>query len=64
MFTWLAEHGPVARDEMWRTFNCGVGMVAVVAPSDAEASVATLRDRGVDAWVMGEVVPGAGVTLD
>ena len=64
VFTWLAEHGPVTRNEMWRTFNCGVGMVAVVAPSDAEASVATLRDRGVDAWIMGEVVPGAGVTLD
>ncbi len=64
VFTWLAEHGPVARDEMWRTFNCGVGMVAVVAPSDADATVATLRERGVDAWVMGEVVSGVGVTLD
>ena len=63
VFTWLAERGPIADDEMWRTFNCGVGMVAVVAPDDADAAVALLADRGVDAWVMGEVVPGAGVTL-
>ena len=64
IFTWLADQGPVEPAEMWRTFNCGVGMVAVVARADADAVVATLRDRGVDAWVMGEVSPGSGVTLD
>ena len=63
VFTWLAERGPVDRAEMWRTFNCGVGMVAVVPPVEADAVVATLQDRGVDAWVMGEVVPDAGVSL-
>jgi phosphoribosylformylglycinamidine cyclo-ligase len=63
VFTWLAEEGPVADDEMWRTFNCGVGMVAVTAPDDADGATALLRGRGVDAWVMGEVVPGGGVTL-
>ncbi len=63
IFSWLAERGPVATDEMWRTFNCGVGMVAVVPPDRAGAAVDLLADRGVDAWVMGEVVPGSGVTL-
>lgn len=63
VFSWLADHGPVAADEMWRTFNCGIGMVAVVAPSDVDGTLALLRDRGVDAWVMGEVVPGTGVDL-
>lgn len=63
VFTWLSETGPVAGHEMWRTFNCGVGMVAVVPPHVADAAVALLLDRGVDAWVMGEVVPGSGVTL-
>lgn len=63
IFTWLAERGPVAADEMWRTFNCGVGMLAVVAPADVDGSLALLGDRGVDAWVMGEVVPGTGVDL-
>ena len=63
VFTWLAERGPVADDEMWRTFNCGVGMVAVVAASDAEAAVAALGTSGVDAWIMGEVVDRPGVRI-
>jgi phosphoribosylformylglycinamidine cyclo-ligase len=56
IFTWLTEAGPVARKEMWSTFNCGVGMVAVVPPEAAEAAIALLESRGVPAWVMGEVV--------
>jgi phosphoribosylformylglycinamidine cyclo-ligase len=64
IFTWLAERGPVATDEMWRTFNCGVGMVAVVPPEQSAEAISLLRDRGLDAWIMGEVTGGAGVTLD
>lgn len=63
VFTWLAERGPVAEAEMWRTFNCGVGMLAVVAPDAAPDAVALLQERGVPAWVAGEVVTGAGVEL-
>lgn len=63
IFSWLAELGPVATDEMWRTFNCGVGMVAVVPPAQAGTAVAFLDARGVDAWVMGEVVADPGVRL-
>jgi phosphoribosylformylglycinamidine cyclo-ligase len=55
VFNWLAEHGPVAAAEMWRTFNCGVGMVLVVAPAAAGRAVEVLAARGVDAWVMGSV---------
>lgn len=62
IFTWLAEHGPVEDDEMYRTFNCGVGMVAVLAPDDVEAALAALATRGVDAWVMGEVTTTPGYT--
>jgi phosphoribosylformylglycinamidine cyclo-ligase len=58
IFTWLAERGPVADDEMWRTFNCGVGMVAVVDAEVAERAVALLRDRGTAAWMLGELVVG------
>lgn len=61
---WLAERGPVADDEVWRTFNCGVGMVAVVAPAAVEVALAVLVERGVDAWVLGEVVPRAEVGDD
>lgn len=54
--SWLAAEGPIEDDEVWRTFNCGVGMV-VVLPADAVAAAsAVLADRGVDAWVLGEVV--------
>lgn len=63
IFTWLAERGPVATDEMWRTFNCGVGMVAVVPPDQSAEAISLLRDRGLDAWIMGEVTPGSRVTL-
>jgi phosphoribosylformylglycinamidine cyclo-ligase len=63
IFGWLAERGPVAEDEMWRTFNCGVGMVAIVAAESAEAAVSHLAGRGVRAWPCGEVRTGTGVIL-
>ncbi len=63
VFAWLQERGPVADDQMWTTFNCGVGMVAVVPAAAAEAAVAHLRGRGVDSWVLGEVREGAGVEI-
>jgi phosphoribosylformylglycinamidine cyclo-ligase len=63
VFRWLAQHGPVADEDMWRTFNCGVGMVAIVPPGAVDETVALLTGRGLDAWVMGEVTAGAGVEL-
>ncbi|WP_369256182.1 phosphoribosylformylglycinamidine cyclo-ligase [Geodermatophilus amargosae] len=53
----LEEHG-VPREESERAFNCGVGMVAVVAPEAAEAAVRLLTGRGVPAWVAGTVAGG------
>jgi phosphoribosylformylglycinamidine cyclo-ligase len=50
----LEEHG-VPREESERAFNCGVGMVAVVAADVADRVVATLTARGVPAWVAGSV---------
>jgi phosphoribosylformylglycinamidine cyclo-ligase len=50
----LEEYG-VPRSESERAFNCGVGMVAAVAPDAADAVVATLGERGVPAWVAGTV---------
>jgi phosphoribosylaminoimidazole (AIR) synthetase len=40
---------------MWRTFNCGVGMVLVVAHGGVERATATLAARDVQAWVLGHV---------
>ncbi|MGC8805992.1 MAG: AIR synthase-related protein, partial [Thiomonas sp.] len=39
-----------------RTFNCGVGFVLVVAASDADAVLATLRAQGETGWIIGEIV--------
>jgi phosphoribosylformylglycinamidine cyclo-ligase len=50
----LEEHG-VPRAESERAFNCGVGMVAAVAPGSADRAVQLLADRGLPAWVAGTV---------
>jgi phosphoribosylformylglycinamidine cyclo-ligase len=46
VFAWLREQGPVADAEMLRTFNCGLGMLAVVPAAEADAVAATLRGHG------------------
>ncbi|MDP8962085.1 MAG: phosphoribosylformylglycinamidine cyclo-ligase, partial [Actinomycetota bacterium] len=51
----LRELGPVDEAEMWRTFNLGIGMVAVVAADDSDDAVRILTSRGVQAWAMGSV---------
>ncbi|MBB6345447.1 phosphoribosylformylglycinamidine cyclo-ligase [Nonomuraea muscovyensis] len=60
VFEVLAGHGGIGRRDMDRTFNLGVGMAAVVAPSAADPAVRFLAERGLPAWVLGEVVPGSG----
>ncbi|MBV9870535.1 MAG: phosphoribosylformylglycinamidine cyclo-ligase [Frankiaceae bacterium] len=55
IFELIADRGRVAREEMEKTFNLGVGMVAVVPEGDAQAAVDHLTARGVDAWICGEI---------
>jgi phosphoribosylformylglycinamidine cyclo-ligase len=52
--------GGVTGDELERTFNMGVGMLAVVGPGHADHAVRSLAGNGVPAWVAGEVTAGAG----
>ncbi len=59
VFDWLQETGNVPEDEMHRTFNCGIGMVLVVAAADAAATVAMLASQGVLAAQVGSIVPRA-----
>jgi phosphoribosylformylglycinamidine cyclo-ligase len=59
VFELVRSVGQVAADELERTLNMGVGMVAVVAPGDADSAVRLLQGRGVDAWVCGSVTAGA-----
>ncbi len=61
IFELVSRKGRIDTDELERTFNMGVGMCAVVAPGDADRALALLTARGVDAWVVGEVVAGSGV---
>lgn len=63
LFRVLEREGGVERGEMFRAFNMGVGMVAVVAASDADSVVGELRAAGESAWIAGEIVPGEGNVL-
>ncbi|MEM8985986.1 MAG: phosphoribosylformylglycinamidine cyclo-ligase [Pseudomonadota bacterium] len=55
IFQWLQDAGDVSEDDMRRTFNCGVGMVAALAPKDVDAVLQALKADGEDAFVLGEV---------
>ncbi len=55
VFALLAQRGRIERAEMERTFNMGVGMVAVVAPEDVDRALAVLTARHVECWVLGVV---------
>jgi phosphoribosylformylglycinamidine cyclo-ligase len=60
IFDLVEREGQVPRDEMYRTFNMGLGLVAVVAPADEAAAHEVLRARGLDAWTIGAVEKGDG----
>jgi phosphoribosylformylglycinamidine cyclo-ligase len=60
IFDLLGREGGVPRDEMFRTFNMGLGLVAVVDPADAPRAQELLRGRGLESWVVGAIEPGAG----
>jgi phosphoribosylformylglycinamidine cyclo-ligase len=64
VFRWLAEAGNIDREEMFRTFNCGVGMVACVPATAADDALACLAEHGLPAWTLGTVEAGEhGITL-
>ena len=55
LFRWLQMKGGVADAEMVRVFNCGIGMVVIVSPEQADAAIQSLAKQGLKAWVVGEV---------
>lgn len=57
LFDWLQQQGNVADSEMARVFNCGIGMVVVVAPEHADAALNCLRAAGETVWSIGEIKP-------
>ena len=55
VFSWLQENGNITTHEMYRTFNCGVGMVLVVPADQLDNSLNILKDLGENAWHLGEI---------
>jgi phosphoribosylformylglycinamidine cyclo-ligase len=56
VFRWLSDAGDIAPNEMLRTFNCGIGMIAVVAPKDAAAVTAAFTKAGEKVAAIGSVI--------
>jgi phosphoribosylformylglycinamidine cyclo-ligase len=64
VFDWLQRQGQVADAEMYRVFNCGIGMTVHLRPSDADRAIGILRELGQPALVIGEVRAGTrGVVI-
>ncbi len=65
IFTWLKEAGNVPDDDMWRTFNCGIGMTVIVAASEAAKVSALFTQLGETVYTLGTLVgrTGEGVML-
>ena len=57
VFNWLQENGNVETSEMYRTFNCGVGMIIALPEDKADAAVALLNAEGEHAWIIGDIQP-------
>ncbi len=55
LFDWLRTMGNVEQKEMYRTFNCGIGMVVIVARADADAAIKHLEAAGETVWAIGEI---------
>jgi len=63
IFHLIAKRGNVPDEEMWKTFNNGIGLVLVVAAADTAAIVQAIETMGDKAFIIGEVVAGEGVEL-
>jgi phosphoribosylformylglycinamidine cyclo-ligase len=60
VFQWLQREGNVAREEMWRTFNCGIGFTVLLDKGQVDAAKSLLAAHGLDTWVIGAVVAADG----
>ena len=55
IFNWLQQQGNIADSEMYRTFNCGVGMVVAISADEAEKAIEVLKANGEEAVVIGSI---------
>ena len=63
VFGVLMEAGKVDRSEMYRTFNMGVGMVVICAPSDVTSVLSAAEQAGLKGWRIGSLRPGSGSVI-
>jgi phosphoribosylformylglycinamidine cyclo-ligase len=61
VFKWLQQQGNITDLEMYRTFNCGIGMVLVVNAEDADSAIEVLNNAGETAFRLGEITSSNGV---
>lgn len=60
VFDWLQREGNVANDEMWRTFNCGIGYTLIVAHAQVGVITTALKSLQLEAWQIGVIEKSAG----
>ena len=60
IFNWLQNTGNIETAEMYRTFNCGVGMAVIVDPGSVDRSIAILAEQGEQAWLIGRISERTG----
>jgi len=60
IFDWLQREGSVPREEMWRTFNCGIGFTVILDRADTAKARETLANARLQSWLIGEVVAADG----
>ncbi|CAB1276487.1 phosphoribosylformylglycinamidine cyclo-ligase [Candidatus Nitrosacidococcus tergens] len=56
IFRWLQQQGNLSKEELYRTFNCGIGMVVCVSEAETEKTLACLEGAGETAWVIGKII--------
>jgi phosphoribosylformylglycinamidine cyclo-ligase len=64
VFQWLAQMGAVKAEAMFNTFNMGIGFVILVPPEIAAATMEHFQSSGINAYAIGEVIPGTGEILE
>mgnify|MGYP003303758923 CR=1 FL=1 len=60
VFNWLSEQGNINQNEMFRTFNCGIGLVLCVNHKDADETINFLSNNNETAWKVGKVIENNG----
>ena len=55
IFQWIKEKANIGDDELYKTFNCGIGMVVIINPNDKEDAIRILEQNGETVFVLGEI---------